>query len=816
MSSILNTAPQPIGQVGCIGVDAALLQQLENAVAPDYALAAPASPESLFEHLEGGGMPVDAVVLGAAVEDAVRLAQRIHGYDKLVPVLILCPPATCEELKRTLMFSPFLGNEVTVWSTADLDILPTTVREAANRCRQRQVHRNTLRKAQIRLEKLPLQQPDATHYLDRLLDHAPVGVITVDLTGTVVTSNRRGHSILETSERRLLGQPLARFFPAGERDRLAALQASAATNNGAQRSDVFELHRQDGGTQYVEVTSAPLAYRTGQRGFMLMLQDVTTRVQAEQERRRAEADLRHHADLLRRFHEITSSESLDLEDKLEQVLHLGCEQFQLPIGLLSKVDGGDLQVVRSVGGGGAYAPGRSFRLEQAFCGITLRSSEPLALSRASCEQWQDHPAYQVAGHRSYIGTCVHVDNLVHGTLCFFSTTGRERPFSSADTELIKLMARWVSSELQRERADALMRKLSGALERTADAIMITDRDRYIEYVNPSFESLTGYTKDEVIGHKSYFLRSGLHDRKFYDELWQVIGKGKVYRGILVNRKKDGSLYYEQKTISPLRDEEGRITHFISAGHDITDLVEAEEKNRAHQAELAHVARLSTLGEMTSGLAHELNQPLCAITTYAQTCMHILQDGECSPEKVRYGLEQVVKQAELAGAIFRRLRDFSRKGEIRREPVCLNEVVKEVVDFVTAEVQQKLVRLHWKAPAEISNVMADAIQVEQVLLNLVRNAIDVVAGLDTSRREITISVSEDTDEWVTVEIRDQGCGCPPEMADRLFEPFVTSKPEGLGIGLSISQSIVEAHGGRLWLAENSEHGAVFRFTLPTGL
>jgi PAS domain S-box-containing protein len=361
-----------------------------------------------------------------------------------------------------------------------------------------------------------------------------------------------------------------------------------------------------------------------------------------------------------------------------------------------------------------------------------------------------------------------------------------------------------------------MQKLSGALERTADAIVITDRNRYIEYVNPSFERLTGYRRDEVIGNKSYFLRSGLHDNKFYDELWNVIGKGEVYRGTLVNRKKDGSLYYERKTISPLKDENGCITHFISTGHDITDLIEAEERNRAHQAELAHVARLSTLGEMTSGLAHELNQPLCAITTYAQTCLHVIQGDNCNPERVRYGLEQVVKQAELASAIFRRLRDFARKGEIRRESVCLATIVKEVMEFVSAEAHQKLVRLHRDVGTEIEHALADAIQIEQVLLNLVRNAMDAVADLEEARRQIFIDVEPGPEDWLTVEIRDLGRGCPTDMADRLFEPFVTSKPDGLGIGLSISQGIVEAHGGRLWLAENSDMGATFRFTLPTGL
>lgn len=809
-----NVTSGTMGQIGFAGVSQTILQKLTGELAAEFTISSPQDPENLLEHMESGGAPIDAVVLGLTVEDAVRLAQRIHTYDKLIPVLILTPPSGDEDLRRTLMFSPFLGNEVTAWSTDDLDILPATLREAVERHRQRVKYRNTLATAQIRLEKLPLQQPEATHYLDRLLDHAPVGVMTANLDGTVVTLNRQAQNILATSGDRILGQPLTRCFPNAERERLESLSEACWEDGSGTYSDIFELDKRDGQTCYVEITLAPLAYRTGQRGFMLILQDVTSRVKAELERKQAEADLRNHAKLLRRFHEITSSDSGTLEEKMDEVLQLGCEQFGLPFGILSRVDGGVLSILRSVGSDDSYAVGSKHELDLTYCGVTLRNSEPLTVVNADREPWQDHPAYHSSSHRSYIGTCIQIEEGVRGTLCFFSPSARGRPFNSADSELIKLMSRWIGSELQRERANALMRKLSGALERTADAIMITDRDRHIEYVNPSFESLTGYTMEETIGKKTYFLRSGLHDRKFYDALWDVIGKGEVYRGTLVNRKKDGSVYYEQKTISPLRDENGDITHFISTGHDITELIEAEEKNRAHQAELAHVARLSTLGEMTSGLAHELNQPLCAITTYAQTCLHILQSNDCQPEQVRYGVEQVIKQAGLASEIFRRLRNFARKGEIRRESVGVASIVQEVVEFVSAEAQQKLVRLHQDKFEDVDNVLVDPIQIEQVLLNLVRNAMDAVANIEQARRQISIAVSEEPEDWVTVQIRDRGPGCPTDMADRLFEPFVTSKPEGLGIGLSISQGIIEAHGGRLWLAENSGDGAVFRFTLPT--
>ncbi len=546
---------------------------------------------------------------------------------------------------------------------------------------------------------------------------------------------------------------------------------------------------------------------------MLILQDVTDRVAAEAERQRAEEDLRFHATVLRSFHEISSDLELGLDEKLHRLLRLGCEQFGLPIAILSRIDGGFFRIQDAISDNPAYAAGVVKDLDQTYCSATVFTTEPVAFEQASACAWRDHPSYRDHGLEAYIGARVRVDGSLYGTLCFASQAPRRAPFSSTDLETLKLMSQWVGSALQRERAEAHMRKLSSALEQTADTVIITDRERRIEYVNPAFERLTGYGKEDVIGQKTYFLRSGLHDDAFYRDLWDVIGNGNAYRGVMVNRKKDGSIFHEQKTITPLKDAQGRITHFISTGQDITDQVRAEEIERQHKAELAHVARLSILGEMTSGLAHELNQPLCAITTYAQTCLRIIDTGSCKPDQVRYGLEQVVRQAELGGAIFRRLRHFARKGERRQQRIDLREVIQETANFVRAEVRQQQIRLRLDVAPDLPGVMADPIQIEQVLLNLIRNGMDALSGLDGSRREIAIRATHDGNGGVRICIRDGGQGCPDDVADRLFEPFFTTKPAGMGIGLGISQSIIDAHRGRLWLDDNSMNGATFCFTLP---
>lgn len=801
------------GLLHLVGVDSAVDASLRRDLQPGIAIESVADLEALYYSMLEGRQHPDTVLLGMDVDEPVRVAQRIHAYDNRVPILILGAPTHCAQLRRTLMFSPLLGSEVTPWSADDIDELPSAVRDSIHRRQKRLHYLNTISRAQIQLEKLPLLQPEAMHYLDQLLDHAPIGVLTIDLGGAILTLNRQASTTLAVGERAALGRPLLDHFPQRERARLDEWMQRSLENMERVGPEIIEIDAKDRGTRFLEVTLTPLSYRTGQRGAMLILQDVTDRVAAEAERQRAEEDLRFHATVLRSFHEISSDIELGLDEKLHRLLRLGCEQFGLPIAILSRIDGGFFRIQDAISESPAFAAGVVKDLDQTYCSATVFTNEPVAFEQAGACAWRDHPSYRDHGLEAYIGVRVLVDGSLYGTLCFASQAPRRAPFSSTDLETLKLMSQWVGNELQRERAEAHMRKLSSALEQTADTVIITDRERRIEYVNPAFERLTGYAKEDVFGQKTYFLRSGLHDDAFYRDLWDVIGNGNVYRGVMVNRKKDGSIFHEQKTITPLKDAQGRITHFISTGHDITDLVRAEELDRQHKAELAHVARLSILGEMTSGLAHELNQPLCAITTYAQTCLRIIDTGRCKPDQVRYGLEQVVRQAELGGAIFRRLRNFARKGERRQQRIDLREVIQETASFVRAEVRQQQIRVRLDVAPDLPEVMADPIQIEQVLLNLIRNSMDALSGLDETRREIAIRAAHGGNGDVRVCIRDSGQGCPGDVADRLFEPFFTTKPTGMGIGLGISQSIIDAHGGRLWLDDNSMSGATFCFTLP---
>jgi signal transduction histidine kinase len=237
---------------------------------------------------------------------------------------------------------------------------------------------------------------------------------------------------------------------------------------------------------------------------------------------------------------------------------------------------------------------------------------------------------------------------------------------------------------------------------------------------------------------------------------------------------------------------------------------AETRTRQHQAELAQAARLASLGEMAAGLAHELNQPLSAIVSYARGCALRMRADGMAPETFLEVIEEISSQAFRAGEVLRRIREFLRHGQMQREAADLNDLVR----FAAGEARELGVQVDLQLTTGALPVGVDKIQVEQVILNLVRNGFDAMQRIPTGQRRLTVTTAPDDHGSARVTIADTGVGISPEVANKLFDPFFTTKRDGLGLGLSISRSIIEAHGGRLWIAPDARPGAAFHFTVPT--
>ncbi len=347
-----------------------------------------------------------------------------------------------------------------------------------------------------------------------------------------------------------------------------------------------------------------------------------------------------------------------------------------------------------------------------------------------------------------------------------------------------------------------------------DGVVVIDAQGIVEVYNPACERLFGFAADEVVGRNVSMLMPApyrdAHDG--YIAAYNRTGVAKII-GIgreVVGRRKDGSTFPMYLSVGEGRVEERPI--FVGIIHDISDRHAAERRLRELQAELLHVSRLTAMGQMSSGLAHELNQPLTAIMNYVKAARRTIE-GLDDPRAVR-AVELVDKaagQTTRAGQIIRRLRDFVEKGETHRKLEDINTTVSEAVALGLTAVAD--VDRRFEYAAGLPEVMIDRIQIQQVVLNLVRNAVEAMAG--QPRRELRVTTTAAPDGAVEVLVADTGPGLPPEVLERLFQPFVTTKENGMGIGLSLCRTIVDAHGGELSATTGEGGGALFRFRLPAG-
>ncbi len=374
--------------------------------------------------------------------------------------------------------------------------------------------------------------------------------------------------------------------------------------------------------------------------------------------------------------------------------------------------------------------------------------------------------------------------------------------------------RGVGSDITaRKEAEMQLRKLSAAVEQSPVSIVITDTRGDIEYVNPRFCQATGYAPEEVRGRNPRFLKSGETPAETYATLWQTIAGGGEWSGELHNRRKNGELFWEFVKIIPLLSEKGEVMNYMAVKEDITPYKELTAREQLRQEQMLHHARLAAMGEMAAALAHELNQPLAAIANFSGVVEHQLGAPRPDLAQAREVVRSINAQALRAGNIVWRVREFSRKQEARREPSDINGLIGDVVRLADIAAKSREVDYEYELAAGLPPVPADRVQIEQVLLNLIRNGVEAMDGMDGEKRLRLASRLAENGEAVQISVSDRGRGLPDRIAVDLITPFFTTKPEGMGMGLSISRGIVEAHGGRLWAAPNEDGaGTTFHFTL----
>ena len=355
--------------------------------------------------------------------------------------------------------------------------------------------------------------------------------------------------------------------------------------------------------------------------------------------------------------------------------------------------------------------------------------------------------------------------------------------------------------------------LQSILATVPEGMVVIDANGIIQSFSKTAERLFGYNETEVIGRNVNILvpepdrsrHDGYIRRYQATREARIIGKGRVVTG----ERKDGSIFPMELAIGEMKS--GDRVFYTGFINDLTERQDTLTRLRELQSELVHVSRLTAMGEMASTLAHELNQPLAAISNYMNGARRLLASSKAPVmPKALEGLDKAAEQALRAGQIIRHLRNFVVRGETEKKVESISKLIDEASALALVGARQQGVVTRFRIDQDIPPVVVDRVQIQQVLVNLLRNAIDSMQG--SERRELLVEATT-SGPMVAIAVADTGPGISPDIADRLFQPFVTTKRNGMGVGLSISRTIAEAHGGRLDIAESMLGGATFRLLLP---
>ena len=393
--------------------------------------------------------------------------------------------------------------------------------------------------------------------------------------------------------------------------------------------------------------------------------------------------------------------------------------------------------------------------------------------------------------------------------------------SGHDLRFTDLYARLAGELIERQRAEQALGASEERFRRYFELGLIgmamTSPTKGILEVNDELCVMLGYERSELL-KKTWAEMTHQDDLAADVTQFDRVTAGEIDGYTLDKRwiRKDGRVIDTIMSAKCLRRADGSVDYFVGLVQDITERKRSEEALRAAQAQLAHMARVTTMGELTSSIAHEVNQPLAAVVTNGDACLRWLGNDPPNLDKARLSVAGIIKEGNRAGEIIQRVRALAKKTPPQRTMMGVNEAIEEVIDLVGAELARHQVLLLKELMSDLPAVFGDRVQLQQVILNLIANGIEAMEAVTGRPRELCIGSKTTDDNRVLISVSDCGTGIGPESVDHLFEAFFTTKQEGLGLGLSISRTIVEGHGGRLSAIANKPYGATFQFTLPVAM
>ena len=517
--------------------------------------------------------------------------------------------------------------------------------------------------------------------------------------------------------------------------------------------------------------------------------------------------------------------SADVLRKWQRIVDLLANIMHVPSGVLTTIEPPYLAyrtLLTSNSKGNPFPVDEVFSMEiGTFCETVIKQREPVLVANAmENDQWKRAPEIQV-GMVSYLGFPVFwPDGRVFGTICVLDD--KTNGYSDLYQELmehcrdvlqedLRTLTR-LGGELEEQKAH-----LSELFARVPEAIVMVDRDSRITRVNPEFTKIFGYAAIEAMGQR---LKDLIAPDDLQDEAECITERmfrtGEVFALETVRRHKSGRRIPISLICVPMSSTGVREAGYVIY-RDMTESKRLQEEQRRSQEirlELAHANRIATIGQLSASIAHELNQPLTGIITNCCTCIGMLTSEPVNIDGAREAVRRTMRDGNRATEVIARLRDLFDKKDPATETVDLNQATQEVIALSLGEIEKGRVILRTEFADNLQPVIADRIQLQQVVLNLLRNALDAMNAIEDRPRELLIRTETEEGGYVRLSVKDAGVGFDPDTRNKLFEAFYSTKKDGMGVGLSVSRSIIENHKGHLWADLNEGPGATFAFSVPS--
>jgi PAS domain S-box-containing protein len=514
----------------------------------------------------------------------------------------------------------------------------------------------------------------------------------------------------------------------------------------------------------------------------------------------------------------------DVLRKWQRIVDLLANVMRVPSGVITAIEPpyrAYTTIVSSHSAGNPFPIDDIFAMDiGTFCETVIKKREPLRVANAvEDERFQYAPEIQV-GMVSYLGFPVFwPDGQVFGTICVLDD--KTNRYSDVYQDLMAQCRDVLQADLQTlvrlgTELDEQKAHLSELFARVPEAIVMVDRDSRVTRVNPEFTKIFGYSAEEAMGQRIDDLIAPAELReeaeRNTDRMFQT---GEVFAAETVRRRKSGARLPVSLIGVPVSSGRGRDAGYVIY-RDLTESKRLQDEQRRYheiKLELAHANRSATIAQLSASIAHELNQPLTGIITNCSTCQGMLSADPPNIDGAREAVRRTMRDGQRAADVISRLRAlFNRKTPVS-EAVDLNEATREVIALSQGDFQKSQVILRTELADDLQSVAADRVQLQQVILNLLRNAMDAMSTVDSRPRELLVRTERDAGDRVRLSVIDAGIGFDPQAKDKLFDAFYSTKDDGMGVGLSVSRSIIQNHQGQLWAVLNEGPGATFSFAVP---